>query len=909
MSHIRLDLKGGVDKYPAKSHARRVAEKLKLRTGVVVLAGTRTQFYPGSDQPVFFRQDRYFYYLTGCPERDCYVSYDISSDHLTLWLPSIDKSRVVWNGRGSTVDEAMEKYDIDEAKYVFSSVASKVDAVELFAQSRLSSQGSSATYLYLSHPDLKQAMNACRVIKDEHEIALITQANDVSSAAHTEVLRRLHTFTNEAEVDAIYMQTCIKAHAKEQAYAPIVGAGSNGSVLHYEANNQDFADGQTMVIDAGCEVSCYASDITRTLPLNAKVPGHWPSKEAESVYELVERMQEECIKRMQPGTSFVAISQLARHIAIEGLLELGVLKGSRDEIYAAGTEFGFFPHGLGHHVGLEVHDVSPDPVQSTAIPDDIPGTPRMLTFSPYSAAPQVLEPGMVVTIEPGIYFNKFLLETFFLHNPKHVRYIDRHVLARYMQVGGVRIEDDILVTRLGYRNLTTAPKGKKMLQIIRDAASNSEREGYSSLLHSVEKPLAARRDLGGVRNSGIRAACLQLNTVAPWPAPKARGLRDESATDVVQRRSATATPMVNGVQLPAAPSEMCACAKYRVIDMSFPRVAYISESHKTGGISPAAFEHLHTSREKGYSMYGCQLRSALFGKALGSENDGKRHAADGSTVCDPPARCLGRAESHCSLKIQRRPAAVVIRWYRRASRPTFDLPPDVTLPLLRADSPEVRHPVATDRPSHVHKRSGRCTTAEQDGRDGIEPLQTQRHRWTVTLLAVSFLQIHLCTSTTVYTVSRACFYSDGCTCFVAPCRCHTACALVRSQVHVIDSTFKASARQYHSELRSLFQDRGPASTMHLSNTTPLIAKSVLYVLLDRHEVLVSEAILFLLLLLAGQNTLAWLCHSYTFVSLVTFESLSFSLDVPVPGIAISLFARQIKELSIRISLLTIDQPE
>lgn len=473
---IQISFKGGVDKYPAKSHARRVAEKLQLQGGLIVLAGTKTQFYPDSDQPVFFRQDRYFYYLTGCPERDCYVTYNIAHDHLTLWLPEIVKARVVWNGRGSTVDEAMEKYDVDEAKYINSAASLPSDTVDSFARTHLGGQGSPDVRLFLSHPDLKLAMNACRVIKDEHEIALITQANDISSAAHIAVLRNLHTFTNEAEVEATYMRTCIEKHAKQQAYAPIVGAGANGSVLHYDDNDQEFGDSQTMVIDAGCEVSCYASDITRTLPLNAKAPGHWPSKEAKRVYELVQKMQEECIKRMKPGTSFLEISQLAHHIAIDGLLELGVLKGDHDQILASGTELGFFPHGLGHHLGLEVHDVSPDaPPPAAARYGDVPDLPSVLSFGSYSAAPHVLEPGMVVTVEPGIYFNAFLLETYFLNDPKHSKHIDRQVLARYMRVGGVRIEDDILVTALGYQNLTATPKGEEMLQIIRDAAEMSRR--------------------------------------------------------------------------------------------------------------------------------------------------------------------------------------------------------------------------------------------------------------------------------------------------------------------------------------------------------------------------------------------------------------------------------------------------
>lgn len=471
MDHFRLHFGGGADKYPAKAHARRVADKLRLVKGIIVLEASKFQLYPDSDQPLPFRQDRYFYYLSGCPEANCYVTYHIAADHLTLWLPEINQARVVWNGRGSTVEEAMDKYDIDEAQYTHSAGVKDLDVSNFTTSYHGQIQRASNEYIYRSHVCLKHALDACRVIKDEYEIGLITRANDISAAAHAAVLQNLHNFTNEAEVEAVYMQVCIAKHAKEQAYAPIVGAGANGSILHYDDNDQDFKDGQTMVIDAGCEVSCYASDVTRTLPLNSKSPGRWPSKEAKRVYGLVEKMQEECIKCMLPGTKFVEIAQMARHMAVDGLLELGVLEGDHDDIFAAGTETGFFPHGLGHHLGLEVHDVAPDPAPPARSDRDGAASSTESWFQSCEASAQVLQPGMVVTIEPGIYFNEFLLRTYFLDNPKHSSFINKEVLARYMAVGGVRIEDDILVTKTGYRNLTTAPKGEKMLQIIRDAAN------------------------------------------------------------------------------------------------------------------------------------------------------------------------------------------------------------------------------------------------------------------------------------------------------------------------------------------------------------------------------------------------------------------------------------------------------
>lgn len=201
---------------------------------------------------------------------------------------------------------------------------------------------------------LQPAMNITRMVKDDHEISLIRKANDISSQAHREVLANILKFKNEAQVEGLFMNACISRQAKQQAYDPIAASGPNAGTLHYDANNEDFADRQLMCLDAGCEFDLYASDITRTFPLSAS----WPTKEAEDVYKLVQRMQEACIEELAPGVRYLDLHIKAHHVAIDGLLRLGILhNGTKEEIYKAGTSRAFFPHGLGHHIGLEVHDV------------------------------------------------------------------------------------------------------------------------------------------------------------------------------------------------------------------------------------------------------------------------------------------------------------------------------------------------------------------------------------------------------------------------------------------------------------------------------------------------------------------------------------------------------------------------
>jgi hypothetical protein len=226
-------------------------------------------------------------------------------------------------------------------------------------------------------------------------------------------------------------------------------------------------------------------------------------------------MQEQCISRIKPGVHFRDLQILSMTIAARWLLKLGVLhNGSLEEILRAGTIRAFFPHGLGHHIGLEVHDVLGIAIQSKA-PNNAANI-DMRTFehtelerysrdmiselyttlidaevcmNPVLVDSPVLEPGMVVTVEPGLYFSYFALSKVYLLDPQHAKYINKEILLKYMPVGGVRIEDDILVTTKGYTNLTTAPKGDDALRIIRgEPDKGKQRMSMDKLLQQQSEP-------------------------------------------------------------------------------------------------------------------------------------------------------------------------------------------------------------------------------------------------------------------------------------------------------------------------------------------------------------------------------------------------------------------------------------
>lgn len=375
-----------------------------------------------------------------------------------------------------TREEAQDKYDVDRVLYASSLRPELQTWLSVRVQSSL---------LYVTHESevptglpaelpldilqLMPAMNAARGVKDEYEIRMIRQANKVSELAHRKVLEGIQKMTNESQIVGLFLDTCVSNGSPNQSYEIIAGSGPNASVLHYVKNNESLAKKPLVCLDAGAEWNCYASDVTRTFPLK----GEWPSKYVSDIYKLVERMQEECIKGIRKGARFLSLHNLAHEIAIEGLLALGVLKGgSLSDIHASGASKVFFPHGLGHHVGLEVHDVSEKEIMAMS-----PGLDNLrfgpvlnssVCRSPCTMSAPLLEEGMVVTVEPGIYFSALALAN--ARKQPYAKYIDFEVAEQYIHMGGVRIEDDILVTANGYENLTTAPKGEEMLAVIRGSA-------------------------------------------------------------------------------------------------------------------------------------------------------------------------------------------------------------------------------------------------------------------------------------------------------------------------------------------------------------------------------------------------------------------------------------------------------
>ncbi|KAI8947333.1 peptidase M24, structural domain-containing protein [Xylaria longipes] len=481
---------GVTKKYPAKLHARKVAEALGSREGIIFLPGQWDVNWEDSDQGPPFRQRRYFYYITGVNFPGCSVTYDIEADKLTLWIPYTPPATILWFGNTPSPEACLARSDVHDVKYnklLSEYLNSRLAKVKTLFVLRASQMPKFAEFdslkprLHIDTTSLQQVMDEARVTKSDYEIDMIRKANAVSSEAHREVARSMYGLSNECQLEAAFLSSCTAQNAHAQAYPIIAGSGPNASTLHYDANNEPLAGRQLVVLDAGAEWDCYASDVTRTLPIGSTF-----SPEAKAIYDLVHQMQEECIQRIRPGVAFRDLQLHATLVAVKGLLRLGILhNGTADEIFKNGTGSAFFPHGLGHHVGLDVHDVlSKDLLRPAGEnmwgkrrpigPNSLRAMIKQAAATTDDAAAaasgdrtyNTLQANMIVTVEPGLYFCRPYIEAYFLHSEQHSKYVDQAVLERYWDVGGVRIEDCILVTEDGYENLTTAPKGEELLSIL-----------------------------------------------------------------------------------------------------------------------------------------------------------------------------------------------------------------------------------------------------------------------------------------------------------------------------------------------------------------------------------------------------------------------------------------------------------
>ena len=411
---------------------RRKELMARMEPNSIGLLSSATECLRNNDAEYQYRQSSDFYYLTGFSEPQAIMALvpGRRQGEVILFCREKDIEKELWTGYILGPDEAINNLEIDDAYPI-----ADVDDIILGLI-----EGRDRIYYSMGKDDnfdkkvmawvknirnnakvgppppsefqvLDHLLHELRLIKSPAEIKLMEKAAKISAKGHKAAMRRCKPGIKEYELEAELQYAFVRNGSRSPAYQSIVGAGDNACVLHYNSNSEEIKKGDLVLIDAGCEYDYYASDITRTFPASGKF-----TKEQRLIYEIVLHAQEESIKAVRPGNTWNAPHDVSVAIIAQGLLDLGLLTGSLPQILKSEEYKQFYMHRVGHWIGMDVHDVGDYKIDGHW---------------------RLLEPGMVTTIEPGIYISPSDTSV-----PKQWRGI------------GIRIEDDILVTKTGYKVLS-----------------------------------------------------------------------------------------------------------------------------------------------------------------------------------------------------------------------------------------------------------------------------------------------------------------------------------------------------------------------------------------------------------------------------------------------------------------------
>jgi Xaa-Pro aminopeptidase len=433
---------------PFVARRERLLSEIGPRTAAVFVA-TPTAVR-NNDVEHDFRQDSDVFYLTGFDEPETVVVLAPAGKlkdgeqtvpaRFAMFVRPRDPEREVWDGHRAGVEGAKAQFGADVAFPIeelgrrLPELLAGHDAVvyrwanrgfdeRLFSaigQARRAS-GRTGARAPTRIIDPVEVLYEHRLRKTDSELEAMRRACAITAEGHARAMALAAPGRYEFELEAILLETFRRHGSERPAYGSIVGSGPNATVLHYRRNDRRLEDGDLVLIDAGCEYAYYASDVTRTFPANGKF-----TDPQRAVYEAVLDAQIACVEMVRPGVTQAEIHQKACEVLTAGLVRLGILEGEVAQLVASEAYKPFYMHKTGHWLGMDVHDVG-----AYFVPRGADGEDKL--------GHRPLEPGMVITIEPGLYFGSYAEKA-----PEKFRGI------------GVRIEDDILVTETGYENLTAA---------------------------------------------------------------------------------------------------------------------------------------------------------------------------------------------------------------------------------------------------------------------------------------------------------------------------------------------------------------------------------------------------------------------------------------------------------------------
>lgn len=425
-----------------QSHAERRTRLMQQMGQGIAILPTAPEVVRNADNHYPYRADSHFLYLTGFAEPQAVLVLDAGTGKSILFCREKNLEREVWEGFRFGPDGAREAFGFDEA-YPLSELDARLPDLLSGQKSLWWNIGRNAGFdvrvngwldavrqRYRSgeqppalYHDLLVLLDEMRMIKDAGERATLRRAGQISAQGHIQAMRATRPGMMEYQVEAEILHTFIRNGARYPSYESIVAGGANACTLHYAANNARLNDGDLLLIDAGCELNGYAGDITRTFPVNGKF-----SPAQRDVYEIVLAAELAGIAAVKPGALWNEPGDAALKVLVQGMLDLKLLNGSVDGVIESGAFRQFYMHGIGHMIGLDVHDVGQ----------------RKLGGQWRS-----YQPGMCTTIEPGLYIRPAQNVPPALHNI------------------GIRIEDDVLVTETGHEVYTAdVPKEIDAIEIL-----------------------------------------------------------------------------------------------------------------------------------------------------------------------------------------------------------------------------------------------------------------------------------------------------------------------------------------------------------------------------------------------------------------------------------------------------------
>ena len=436
---------------------RRKKLRSELSSGIVLFLGNTDVAFNYPANTYTFRQDSNFSYFFGLDHPDLAGLIDLDGGKDIIFGNDVDISDIIWMGQQPSIAEQAAKAGvtvtfplIERAEYIGMGVTKgrRIHFVPTYrAETRVQLAGLLANDHLKIHdqasPELIRAIVKLRMVKDDLEVKEIEKMIDVAYIMHTTAMKMAMPGVVEQKI-AGTIEGIALANAGPVSFPVILTV--NGQTLHNHHHGNVLSEGRMMVIDAGCENDLhYASDITRTVPVGGKF-----SQRQREIYEIVLKANMEATKAVKPGVPFKDIHILAATEIAKGLTALGIMKGDPKEAVANGAHTLFFPHGLGHPLGLDVHDLEGMGETFVGYDDEIKRSKEFgLAFLRFG---RKLQPGFVMTIEPGIYFIPELIEIWKNEN-KNPGFINYDKVMTYLDFGGIRIEDDVLVTADGVRVL------------------------------------------------------------------------------------------------------------------------------------------------------------------------------------------------------------------------------------------------------------------------------------------------------------------------------------------------------------------------------------------------------------------------------------------------------------------------